>query len=155
VTLSRRGSLSALLGLSGMVGGAAFVGAVVQAALDTSLVAWPHQDRWPLHFWSAGRHVQQAYRFAANQPNLLAQVPCYCGCVSQGHNSLLDCFIRAFRLDGSLRLDPEGFGEGVCVATALQVLALHVEGMPITEIRDQIDQLWQHAGRPTPTWRRR
>jgi hypothetical protein len=38
--------------------------------------------------------VRGAYQAAADIPQVLAEVKCYCGCdKSQGHRSLLDCFV--------------------------------------------------------------
>jgi len=46
--------------------------------------------------------VQEAYRFAVANPEILANLPCYCGCGSEGHTSDLDCFIERFDPDGSI-----------------------------------------------------
>lgn len=46
--------------------------------------------------------VQEAYRFAIANPEILAKLPCYCGCGSEGHKSDLDCFIERFNPDGSI-----------------------------------------------------
>jgi hypothetical protein len=46
--------------------------------------------------------VQEGYRFAIANPEVLAKLPCYCGCGSMGHKSDLDCFIEEFRPDGSI-----------------------------------------------------
>jgi hypothetical protein len=46
--------------------------------------------------------VQEAYRFAIANPEVLAQLPCYCGCGSMGHESDLDCFIEEFKPDGTI-----------------------------------------------------
>lgn len=36
--------------------------------------------------------VAQAYRMAAEIPEVIAQQPCYCYCDKFGHRSLLDCY---------------------------------------------------------------
>jgi hypothetical protein len=46
--------------------------------------------------------VQEGYRFAIANPEVLAKLPCYCGCGSMGHTSDLDCFIEEFKPDGSI-----------------------------------------------------
>ncbi len=46
--------------------------------------------------------VQEAYRFAIANPEVLARLPCYCGCGSIGHKSDLDCFIEEFKPDGTI-----------------------------------------------------
>ena len=38
--------------------------------------------------------AREAYKIAAEIPEVLADVSCYCGCdKSQGHRNLLDCFV--------------------------------------------------------------
>jgi hypothetical protein len=38
--------------------------------------------------------VREAYKVAAEIPDVIAGVTCYCGCdKSQGHRNLLDCFV--------------------------------------------------------------
>jgi hypothetical protein len=46
--------------------------------------------------------VQEAYRFAIANPEVLSQIPCYCGCGAMGHESDLDCFIEELNPDGSV-----------------------------------------------------
>ena len=41
----------------------------------------------------AAPEVQDAYRFAFANKELLEQVPCYCGCVAMGHESNYDCYV--------------------------------------------------------------
>jgi hypothetical protein len=36
---------------------------------------------------------QMGYRIAKEIPEILAQLPCFCGCEAAGHESLLDCFV--------------------------------------------------------------
>jgi len=59
---------------------------------------------------SAPPVVQEAYRFAMANPQVLARLPCYCGCGSMGHESNLDCFIQEFKPDGSVVFDYHAFG---------------------------------------------
>ena len=46
--------------------------------------------------------VQEGYRFAIANPEVLSKLPCYCGCGSMGHTSDLDCFIEEFKPDGTI-----------------------------------------------------
>lgn len=78
--------------------------------VETALVASPAQDRWPEQFQRAAPEVQEAYRFAVANPHVLQYIPCYCGCVNQGHTSNKDCYIDELRPDGSVVLDPMSFG---------------------------------------------
>jgi hypothetical protein len=38
-------------------------------------------------------NVRAAYQVARNAPELLEQMPCYCGCFTTGHTSNYDCFV--------------------------------------------------------------
>jgi len=45
---------------------------------------------------TAPKGAVKAYQFALDRPDLLSQVPCYCGCGQEaGHTSNLDCFVRS------------------------------------------------------------
>lgn len=59
---------------------------------------------------SAPPIVQEAYRFAVANPEILSQYPCYCGCGNMGHESNLDCFVQEFKEDGSIVFDDHAFG---------------------------------------------
>jgi hypothetical protein len=114
------------------------------------LRAAPGRDEWPLAVRSAGPSVLAAYRFAAARPDLLAWMPCFCGCGAQGHRSNLDCFIDARDVDAVV-LDPHGIGCGTCVAVALQTQALDASGLDRRSIRAAIDAQWAKSGPPTDT----
>ncbi len=56
---------------------------VIPSPLPTPLSADRYQGR-----------VREAYKAAAEIPDVLAGVTCYCGCdKSMGHRNLLDCFV--------------------------------------------------------------
>ncbi len=51
----------------------------------------------PDYVMQSPEKVQQTYIIASEYPEVLAQVPCFCGCgVSDGHKSNLDCFVGQF-----------------------------------------------------------
>ncbi|RME74296.1 MAG: hypothetical protein D6784_10255 [Chloroflexi bacterium] len=59
---------------------------------------------------SAPPQVQEAYRFAIANPDVLRNFPCYCGCGAVGHKNNLDCYIKEVRADGSIEFDNHAFG---------------------------------------------
>ncbi len=59
---------------------------------------------------SAPPVVQEAYRFAIANPEVLSKLPCYCGCGGMGHMSNLDCFIQEVKPDGSIAFDYHALG---------------------------------------------
>ena len=36
---------------------------------------------------------REGYQIAKEIPEVLAQIPCFCGCEAVGHENLLDCFV--------------------------------------------------------------
>ena len=77
--------------------------------VDAQLLAWPTEDRWPDLLGQAPASVQELYRYAAANQDILKWLPCFCGCVNQGHASNFDCFVKQVRGDGSIVLDTMSF----------------------------------------------
>lgn len=51
---------------------------------------------------SRGSRVQEAYRFAVSNPEILRYIPCYCGCSSIGHTNNEDCYVSGRPPDGTI-----------------------------------------------------
>jgi hypothetical protein len=58
----------------------------------------------------AAPQVQEAYRFAIANPEVLSKFPCYCGCGAMGHQNNLQCYIKEIRADGSIEFENHAFG---------------------------------------------
>jgi hypothetical protein len=54
--------------------------------------------------------VRVAYEFAARHPEVLGQLPCFCGCHKLGHRSNHDCFVAARDAGGRVTWDAHGMG---------------------------------------------
>jgi len=54
--------------------------------------------------------VQEAYRFAIANPDVLSAFPCYCGCGAMGHKNNLQCYIKEIGADGSIKFEDHAFG---------------------------------------------
>ena len=53
--------------------------------------------------------VRAVYKFAAEHPEVLGYVPCYCGCEREGHRGNDDCFVAARNTKGDVtQWDPHG-----------------------------------------------
>ena len=77
-----------------------------QSTASTKLKLAP-QSALPDFVLEASPEIQEAYRFAMANPEILKQYPCYCGCqevLAHMHN--LDCYIKQFNADGSIEVDP-------------------------------------------------
>ena len=75
-----------------------------------SLIANPSKNEWPDRFLRAAPDVQDAYRFALANKDTLQYMPCFCGCVDDGHKSNYDCYVKEARPDGTFLLEPMSFG---------------------------------------------
>jgi hypothetical protein len=107
--LTRRHALQSALGACGLalVGCSSRVG---QSGEDDALLAWPAEDRWPQLFRDASPRIQETYRFAVANQELLRWMPCFCGCGEWGHASNADCYVQEMRANGSVLLDAMSFG---------------------------------------------
>ena len=99
--------------------------------------------------------VRATYDFAAQHPEILKYVPCYCGCGSQGHSANESCFVARRDAKGNvLEWDTHGFGCTICVDVAREAMQLYSSGADVISIRTAIEKRWSPgnaAGRtPTP-----
>ena len=99
--------------------------------------------------------VRATYDFAAQHPEILKYVPCYCGCGEQGHKANESCFVARRDAKGNvLQWDEHGFGCTICVDVARESMQLYNSGADVNSIRAAIEKRWapgNAAGRtPTP-----
>lgn len=88
-------------------------------------------------YFSKDPKAQAAYQVAKDIPEVLAELPCFCGCmVSYGHENNLFCF-----------KDEHGSGCTVCEDIALDARDMHSKGLPIDEIKQTVREKY---GRGTP-----
>ncbi|MBU5442350.1 PCYCGC domain-containing protein [Paenibacillus sp. MSJ-34] len=97
--------------------------------------------------------VQQAYRYAAENEELLQWIPCYCGCgQSAGHRNNLNCFVKEIQEDGAVVWDDHGTRCNVCIEIAATSAQMQYEGKTAQEIRDYVDETYKSGyAEPTPT----
>jgi hypothetical protein len=48
----------------------------------------------PDYVVNSSKMVKETYTMASNYPEVVGQVPCFCGCEADGHKSNLDCFVK-------------------------------------------------------------
>ena len=98
--------------------------------------------------------VRATYDFAAQHPEILKYVPCYCGCGEQGHKANESCFVARRDAKGNvLEWDTHGFGCTICVDVARESMQLYNSGDDVVAIRAAIERRWApgNAGGRTPT----
>lgn len=110
---------------------------------------------WPAFLVSAPAQVKQAYLYAAEHPEVLQYIPCYCGCGSAAHNGGHSdnerCYVVERLADGAMVFEPHGSQCGTCVGITLDTKSWLVSGMTLKEVRARIDQKWAGTGPATPT----
>jgi hypothetical protein len=72
--------------------------------------------------------TRAAYQVAKDIPEVLEQLPCFCGCMTSfGHKNNLFCF-----------KDQHGSGCAICQDIALDARKMHDEGKSIAQIQDHV-----------------
>ena len=98
--------------------------------------------------------VRAAYTFAAEHPEILGYVPCFCGCERAGHRGNDDCFVKARNAQGDVtEWDEHGLDCAVCLDVANEAMQMHRSGASVRDIRAAIEKKWASpsAGHtPTP-----
>ena len=133
----------ALLGvsLSGLTSGCQRVEAPV-----VHEVTFAPLDRMPARVQSARTEVQQAYRFAFANPDLLKQIPCYCGCSLYGHDSNYPCYVSGTDASGAAIYDPHALDCNICVDITQDAIRMTREGRSPAEIRAYVDDHYSQYG---------
>ncbi|QKG83326.1 hypothetical protein GXN76_01805 [Kroppenstedtia pulmonis] len=110
-------------------------------------------DQLPGFLDSVDPQIRQVYSLVAKHPDLIKDMPCYCGCGdSVGHKSNLSCFIRDIEKDGKVVWDSHGTKCNVCLQIAAEAASMKTEGKSHTEIRKAIDDQYREGyAKPTPT----
>lgn len=103
-------------------------------------------DQMPVEVQSAPQVVSEAYRFAAANPDVLTELPCYCGCGGMGHTSNYSCYVAGENEDGSLNFDNHALGCSICVDITMDAMRMLDEGKPLSEIRSYVDQTYSAFG---------
>lgn len=120
-------------------------------------VAWPEwSDAWPALPVPKRRNrmphdLHGPYAYAATHAELLKSIPCYCGCVREGHSSVLQCYISAFRQDGTPIWTDHSFDCQTCVHIVREVMLLSSAGMSLSQVRNEIDTRYSPGRTPTNT----
>lgn len=133
--------------------------ALIAALLLTSLSACSGQtdsasdhlqmmalDKMPAEVQAAPVSVQQAYQFAAANPDLMKQIPCYCGCGAVGHTSNYSCYVSGADEQGALTFDNHALGCSICVDITQDAMRMTRDGKSPGDIRAAIDSTYAKYG---------
>jgi hypothetical protein len=101
----------------------------------------------PAEVQSAPVSVQQAYQFTVANPDLMKQIPCYCGCGDIGHTSNYSCYVSNVNDKGAITFDNHALGCSICVDITQDVMRMTKDGKSPGDIRAAVDTTYSKYGR--------
>ena len=100
----------------------------------------------PMDVQQAPVAVRQAYQFAVANPDLMKQLPCYCGCGAMGHTSNYACYVADVAADGKITYDPHALGCSICVDITQDAMRLSKQGQSPGQVRAYVDATYAKFG---------
>lgn len=112
---------------------------------EVHLVMMP-MDQMPAEVRSAPVAVQTAYQFNAANPDIMKDIPCYCGCGDIGHTSNYDCYVSNVDDKGIVTFDNHALGCSICVDITQDVMRMLRDGKSPEDARIYIDTTYSKYG---------
>jgi hypothetical protein len=85
--------------------------------------------------------VTAAFEFAAEHPEVLSYIPCFCGCERGGHRGNHDCFVRSRASNGDVvEWEEHGLECAVCIDVATRSRQMYASGASVRDIRTAIEK---------------
>ena len=103
-------------------------------------------DNMPAEVQSAPMTVQTAYQFAAANPDVMTNIPCYCGCGDVGHTSNYDCYVSGVDANGKVAFDNHALGCSICVDITQDVMRMLRDGKSPQDARTYVDATYSKYG---------
>jgi hypothetical protein len=100
--------------------------------------------------------VAAVFVFAAEHPEILTYVPCFCGCDHMGHKGNEDCFVKSRAPNGDVvQWEPHGTECQVCIDVGQQAMQMYSSGASVRDIRAAVEkkfagQYQNHTMTPAP-----
>ena len=116
------------------------------ATQDNASLSMAPMDKMPSEVQSAPVTVQQSYQFAVANPDVLKQIPCYCGCVKVGHTSNYSCYVQSADSKGNISFDHHALGCSLCVDITQDTMRLLKQGKSPQEIKTYVDAAYSKYG---------
>jgi hypothetical protein len=132
----------------GPTASAAADGVPQRAPLAADLKPHPQAKLPPLQFPAypmqrPAETVTAAYRFAAEHPEVLSYVPCFCGCERSGHRGNEDCFVKTRDVNGDVvEWEDHGMECAVCLDVATRSRQMYAAGSSVADIRAAVEKEW-------------
>ncbi|MBX3037332.1 MAG: hypothetical protein KF758_10540 [Anaerolineales bacterium] len=112
---------------------------------DVHLAMMP-LDQMPRDVQSAPVAVQEAYQFNTANPNIMQDIPCYCGCGDIGHTSNYDCYVSDVDASGKITFDNHALGCSICVDITQDVMRMLNDGKSPQDARAYVDATYSKFG---------
>lgn len=103
-------------------------------------------DHMPAEVQSAPVTVQEAYQFNVANPEIMKDIPCYCGCGNIGHTSNYDCYVSQVDSQGNISFDNHALGCSICVDITQDVMRMLKDGKSPEEARAYVDTTYSKYG---------
>ena len=103
-------------------------------------------DQMPADVQSAPVTVQTAYQFNAANPDIMEDIPCYCGCGDIGHTSNYSCYVSGVDDKGKIAFDNHALGCSICVDITQDVMRMLRDGKSPQDARAYIDATYSKYG---------
>lgn len=103
-------------------------------------------DLMPAEVHAAPVTVQEAYQFNVANPDVMKDIPCYCGCGNIGHTSNYDCYVSDVDAAGKITFDNHALGCSICVDITQDVMRMLKDGKSPQEARASIDATYSKYG---------
>ena len=100
----------------------------------------------PAEVHAAPVTVQEAYQFNVANPDVMNDIPCYCGCGDIGHTSNYDCYVSNVDEKGNITFDNHALGCSICVDITQDVMRKLKDGKSPLEARAYIDTTYSKYG---------
>lgn len=112
---------------------------------DAEALAMAPLSMLPEEMQTAPVSVREAYQFALANPEVLSQIPCYCGCGPMGHTSNYSCYLQEDQ-GGEPVFDSHALGCGICVDITQDAMRMLADGDTVVEIRAAVDAKYAQYG---------
>ena len=103
-------------------------------------------DKMPAEVQSAPVTVQETYRFASINPDVMQNIPCYCGCGNIGHTSNYSCYVSSVDEKGVITFDHHALGCSICVDITQDVMRMLRDWKSPQEARIYVDATYSKYG---------
>ena len=103
-------------------------------------------DGMPAEVQAAPVTVQQAYQFAVANPDVMKNIPCYCGCGNVGHTSNYSCYVSGVDDKGNVSFDQHALGCSICVDITQDAMRMLKDGKSPQDIRAYVDTTYSKYG---------